>query len=215
MNKEKYHGGVKDLYWYIPDKLGPFNYYKDGLNVEDYSSNVLRWLMRELPERPRILDLGSGLGMAADELERMGASVVRLDTTQVALTNQKGDRVKASALDLPFELGSFDAIHCKDMYGHIPPELRKNFFSEVRRVLTRKGYALFVFSPTFRHTWVSYLYVTDRNEFIADARDFGLKDKKVWSWKPTQEKDWYTNSAMKRDVVLLRKGRRRKKLFFV
>ena len=103
-----------------------------------------------LPAEPsRVLDLGTGTGLAAFAVARRfpGASVVGSDIAEEMLAQAReatppelADRVRFEAADaarLPFPPGSFDLVVLANM---IP------FFDELERVVAPGGHVLFSFS---------------------------------------------------------------------
>ena len=103
----------------------------------------------ELAPDAVILDLACGPGIYSRELARRAPSgrVVGLDVSAPMLRTAVGlaqrDRldnlsfVRASALDLPFVDGSFDAVNCCGAL-HLFPDIARAL-SEVRRVLAPRG----------------------------------------------------------------------------
>jgi SAM-dependent methyltransferase len=103
-----------------------------------------------LPSEPkRVLDLGTGTGLAAFAIARRfpGASVVGSDIAEGMIAVARGatppelaERVRfvvADAAQLPFAAGSFDLVSLANM---IP------FFDELARVTAAGGHVLFSFS---------------------------------------------------------------------
>lgn len=106
-----------------------------------------------VPATGRALDVGCGGGHAALELARRqpGLEVVGLDLSaeQVARARKRadalGDRVRfvvGSALELPFEDGSFDLVYSVASIKHWPD--RRRGLSECVRVLRPGGWLLVV-----------------------------------------------------------------------
>jgi len=101
----------------------------------------------------RVLDVGCGLGGTARHLaDQFGCRVVGVDLTQEyidvgkKLTDLVGmsDRVElyqGSALDLPFDDGSFDVAWTQHVQMNIADKYR--FYSEIARVLKPGGHLLF------------------------------------------------------------------------
>lgn len=114
----------------------------------------------------RVLDVGCGLGGTARHLARVyGCKVEGIDLTAeyVAtgqeLTRRVGleDKVhlqQASALELPFDDGTFDIVWTEHVQMNIPEKER--FYSEISRVLKKGGRLLF--HDIFRGTGESPVY---------------------------------------------------------
>jgi SAM-dependent methyltransferase len=111
---------------------------------------ALELALDALPAEPsRVLDLGTGTGLAAFAVARRfpGASVVGSDIAEEMLAQAReatprelADRVRFEAADaaqLPFPPGSFDLVVLANM---IP------FFDELERVVAPGGHVLFSFS---------------------------------------------------------------------
>ena len=111
-----------------------------------------------LPVSPgvRVLDLGCGGGRHAFEVLRRGADVVAFDMDQAELDNvaamfvamdkagevplgATGDTVQGTALDMPFEEGSFDRVIAAEVLEHIPDDMAA--MAEIFRVLKPGGTA--------------------------------------------------------------------------
>ncbi len=95
-----------------------------------------------LPEQARILDVGCGaLGLRAHE-PQLDITGVDLD----AQTSYPGPFVRADASEgLPFADGEFDLVYCSSVIEHVPPDRRRAFARELRRV----GRGWYVQTPAF------------------------------------------------------------------
>jgi ubiquinone/menaquinone biosynthesis C-methylase UbiE len=111
-----------------------------------------------LPVGPgvRVLDLGCGGGRHAFEVLRRGADVVAFDMDQSELDSvaamfvamdkagevppeASGETVQGTALDMPFEDGSFDRVIAAEVLEHIPDDMAA--MREIFRVLKPGGTA--------------------------------------------------------------------------
>ncbi|MFI7146383.1 class I SAM-dependent methyltransferase [Nonomuraea sp. NPDC050022] len=111
-----------------------------------------------LPVGPgvRVLDLGCGGGRHAFEVLRRGADVVAFDMDQSELDSvaamfvamdkagevppgADGETVQGTALDMPFEEGSFDRVIAAEVLEHIPDDMAA--MREIFRVLKPGGTA--------------------------------------------------------------------------
>ena len=113
-------------------------------NTRDHASLV------ELRPEMAVLDIGCGIGGPARYFANaFGCRVTGIDLTQeyvdvAAMLTERcglGGRVDfkcANALDLPFDVGSFDAVWCLNVTMNI--EDRTGLYGEVRRVLKPGGH---------------------------------------------------------------------------
>ncbi|MFG1614109.1 class I SAM-dependent methyltransferase [Nonomuraea wenchangensis] len=118
-----------------------------------------------LPVGPgvRVLDLGCGGGRHAFEVLRRGADVIAFDMDQAELDNvanmfaamdkagevppdASGTTVQGTALDMPFEDGSFDRVIAAEVLEHIPDDMAA--MAEIFRVL-RPGGTAAITVPSF------------------------------------------------------------------
>ncbi len=120
----------------------------------------------------RLLDAGCGGGVLTEEFARLGCQTTGIDVAAASLQAARahaqmiGLRILyqvASAVQLPFAAGSFQAVSCCDTLEHIPAW--RQVIAEVERVLAPGGLFLF---DTINRTLES------RVAFI-----FGLQD---WSF---------------------------------
>lgn len=116
-----------------------FEWQTRGAYVADRERELVRAAF--LPLQGRVLDLGCGEGATLFHLgEPEGATGVDLFEGKLAFARLKLPRcrfVAASALELPFEPGSFDHVLVRDVMHHIPEPER--LIDECRRVLSTGG----------------------------------------------------------------------------
>lgn len=99
-------------------------------------------LVAECPvplDAARVLDLGSGTGVATRSLMAAGAAPVGFDLTWEMLAEGRADRpagVSGDARALPFPAARFDAVVAACVLNHLPPE---EPLRECRRVLRPGG----------------------------------------------------------------------------
>ena len=112
-------------------------------------------LMKFMPEKGRVLDLGCGAGGFSFLLEDMGFSVVGADNSDYMLSlakgfaEERGSRVeftKADARELPFEDNSFDYVLFIDNLVHFGPLDLGKVFREIAKVLKPNGRLLLQFT---------------------------------------------------------------------
>lgn len=142
----------------------------------DYKRKVLNPFIHTLKGN-LILDLACGRGEVADYLERKGLKTVRLDISLSALNKNQGEKVRASAIELPFENCSFHGIHFKDALVHI--EDKEKLFAEASRILKPGGIFLIASAPNFFSFFTYFLTRNKSREMkkmdIDSTRDFEQK----------------------------------------
>jgi len=136
---------LPDFFWVIHSGLP-----REGPGDNKSTQRAYR-MLKDLPEHPRILDIGCGTGMQTVELAKLsGGQIVALDFHEPFLEQLKeatkkesvSDRVKAVKGDmrnLKFEDGSFDAVWSEGAIFVIGFE---KGLREWRRLLTPSGYVV-------------------------------------------------------------------------
>jgi 2-polyprenyl-3-methyl-5-hydroxy-6-metoxy-1,4-benzoquinol methylase len=106
--------------------------------------HLLQEATRHARTRPRILDLGCGLGHITAEIQRRfpSAEVSGLDASISAIAAAKKayegiDFVVADAYCPPYLPGYFDIVVCNNIWEHVPDPLR--LLEAVKRVLSLEG----------------------------------------------------------------------------
>jgi SAM-dependent methyltransferase len=101
-----------------------------------------------------VLEIGCGYGwFALNALDRGAHSYTGIEPTRGALataarhiTATNARLLVADALQLPFEIGSFDTVLCWEVLEHLPQGGELRMFMETRRVL-RDGGAFYLSTP--------------------------------------------------------------------
>jgi len=113
------------------------------------------------PASTRLLDVGCGGGLLAEEFAKLGCIVTGVDRSQPTLEAARThalasglaiDYVESSAESLPFPAASFDVVSCCDVLEHVDEPAV--VLGEIGRVLKPGG--VFVFD-TINRTWRSKL----------------------------------------------------------
>ena len=124
------------------------------------------------PGPRRVLDLGCGAGLLANDLAAHGHRVTGLDATADHLAIARArDRTRTAtylvgdARTLPFADGSFDVVCAMDLLEHVEEPAR--VVAEAARVLAPGGQLFF---HTFNRTWIANLIVIKAVEqFVANT----------------------------------------------
>jgi SAM-dependent methyltransferase len=128
--------------------------FRADVGPEDFRLRAIRASLGPLSGR-RVLDLGCGKGRFAARLRAEGAKVVGLDLSAGMLARARGlERVRGSALRLPFAGGTFDTVVAVEVFQHLPPGGLDAALDEARRVLRPGG----------------VVAVVDKNAAALDAR---------------------------------------------
>lgn len=108
---------------------------------------VIDYVRRNLAQGSRILDLGCGAGVIAEDLVRAGMNVTAMDLSSDMVARAR-DRLRSASADgvlvlradcerLPFGAGEFDAIVCLGVISFL--KSNQPVLSEIRRVLRDDG----------------------------------------------------------------------------
>jgi 2-polyprenyl-6-hydroxyphenyl methylase / 3-demethylubiquinone-9 3-methyltransferase len=122
------------------DEKGFLNVLRSALNPPrfGYMREVMVEKMRLDPAGLRVLDVGSGGGLLAEEFAALGCQVTGVDPSQRSLEIARAhareagleiEYVSGRGEELPFEDGSFDAVYCCDVLEHVddvPRTLRES-----------------------------------------------------------------------------------------
>jgi len=103
--------------------------------------------------RPKILDIGCGMGVLAKEAENLG-EYYGIDISQKAVEFCKKRGVQnvkqGEATDIPYEDNQFDIVLTLDAIEHVEDDTR--VLDEIRRV-ARPGGMVIVTAPAFQFLW--------------------------------------------------------------
>lgn len=134
------------------DEDGPLHLLKVMVNPwrAPYFADVMRERFGADLGQVRLLDVGCGGGVLAEEFARLGCQVTGIDVSAESLDVARAharteglsiDYRAGSAAELPFDGSSFEVVSCCDVLEHIPGWER--VIAEVGRVLVPGGLFLF------------------------------------------------------------------------
>ncbi len=101
------------------------------------------------PARPRLLDIGTGLGALLEEAQALGFEAEGLDVSEplVARALARGLRVRHGSAETLNEESAFDVVTLLDVIEHVPEP--RNLLLAARRLL-KPGGELVVYTPNHR-----------------------------------------------------------------
>jgi ubiquinone/menaquinone biosynthesis C-methylase UbiE len=112
-------------------------------SLQDYMQDEIRF---DSYSGKRLLEIGSGSGIDSAEFARHGANVVSLDFTENGVVGTRNlfrearlepNVVRASARQLPFREGAFDAVYSFGVLHHIPDV--EPIIADIARVVNKDG----------------------------------------------------------------------------
>ena len=182
----------------------------DEFHIGGRESTIELTRLTGLNSGTHVLDVGSGLGGSVRYIaSEFGSSVTGLDLTQeycevatmlAGLTSLDGKVVfrQGSALDMPFESGSFDLVWTEHTQMNISHKLK--FYSEIARVLSPDGRLAFhdIFQgeggevhfpvPWAADTSINFLIPVDQLEQLLHTTGF-----RSIHWEDTTRRslDWF------------------------
>jgi 2-polyprenyl-6-hydroxyphenyl methylase / 3-demethylubiquinone-9 3-methyltransferase len=157
------------LWW---AETGPCSLLRTGLNPVRfaYFRRVLTEDLHVDPTGKRVLDVGCGGGLLAEEFARLGCHVVGIDPSRPSIAAAQAHAQESGLVieyamvvgeQLPFATASFDIVACCDVLEHVADVDR--VLAEAARVLTVDG---LYFYETINRTLLSRLL------FITLAQDW-------------------------------------------
>src|SRR4051794_4000765 len=160
---------------------GFLNFLRAGVNSARFGY-MTRVLAGRFPEG-RVLDVGSGGGLLAEEFARLGYAVTGIDpssqSVEVAREHAEAeglaiDYVVGAGESLPFADASFSVVYCCDVLEHVDDVDRT--IAEIARVLEPGGIFMY---DTINRTFRSWLLVIKL-----------MQDWKATAWTEPDLHDW-------------------------
>ena len=196
----------KETIQLVPSDLAPV----DEFHIRGLEATVE--LASRAPLQPglRVLDVGCGLGGTVRYLasaHQCRATGIDLTQEYVEVANALADLVglkhsveyrQASALDMPFDDGSFDVVWTEHVQMNIAD--KRAFYAEAARVLAPGGRLLFhdIFQgdggplhypvPWAEDSSISFLATPDSVQGILEESGFSIRD---WEDKSQSSLDWF------------------------
>ena len=211
----------KEVTQLVPTDLAPV----DEFHIRGREATVE--LASRAPLKPglRVLDVGCGLGGTVRYLaseHQCRATGIDLTPEYVEVANALADLVglkhrveyrQASALDMPFDDGSFDVVWTEHVQMNIAD--KRAFYAEVARVLAPRGRLLFhdIFQgdggplhypvPWAEDSSISFLAAPETVRGILEELGFSIRD---WEDKSQPSLDWFVAVIDKRSCQALRRS---------
>ncbi len=120
---------------------------------------LIKDVIQTFTQRPRVLDVGCGIGVYLDFMREHGADSYGIDISRYAASISK--QPIASALHLPFKSEIFDAVISAHLIEHLNDLEEVAFLEETKRVL-KPGGRLFLLTP---NTWYPLQILTGNKLF--------------------------------------------------
>jgi ubiquinone/menaquinone biosynthesis C-methylase UbiE len=148
-----------------------------GVSIDKLAGEKARLLLEILakwvgnPKQLRVLDIGCGIGLIDEGLERDVAEMCGVDTSlqslEFARTRAPATRfIHYDGGRLPVEDASFDGVFAVSVLHHVPPPERAAFMAEMMRAIRPNGAAIIIehnpLNPVTQH-------IVSRCAFDADA----------------------------------------------
>lgn len=145
---------------------------------QDYNDIRNEFLEYLAPEGQNILDVGCSTGTAAGVIVNMKANNyfgVDLNPGYVAMAQKRfpdGKFVAMDARKMKFDDNYFDLALFSGVLHHLPDDVVRDCFADIRRVLRRDGHML-VAEPVYSKRWLSTWFLDrDRGKFIRDEAGY-------------------------------------------
>jgi 2-polyprenyl-6-hydroxyphenyl methylase / 3-demethylubiquinone-9 3-methyltransferase len=204
------YNSLSSTWW---DENEPLNLLRTSLNPGrfGYFRDVLNQQLRIDPRGKKVLDVGCGGGILAEEFARLGCQVMGIDPSASSLATARAHAQQAgldidyrvgAGEDLPFADESFEVVCSSDVLEHVR-DLEK-VISEIARVLKQDGVFLYdtinrtfpsnlvmiklvqewkstSFMPPNLHDWNAFI---KPRELLALLMRYGLDNREITGLKP-------------------------------
>ncbi len=154
---------------------------RDGIKNEIIDRIHWQLIRRALPKAGTVLDLGCGIGRFAKRIERLGLRYVGVDPEPQMLaaarqlnSGSEAVFVEASATELPFANGVFDACLMCWVFQYISnTPVAEPTMREIRRVLSSGGRLLLLEQASMKGTQSSTVQrSSSENDYVRQVNNF-------------------------------------------
>ena len=140
---------------------------------------VTWFFAKHYTEKPRVLDIGCGVGLQFHADNSATISGVDLAPSRLSQAKEIYDQVSvASLLELPYEDNTFDVVASVDVLEHIPADVKNLALREMMRVLKDGGRMLHVLDLASQkplHKWAEKYPELFDTYFIEQMGHYGLE----------------------------------------
>jgi 2-polyprenyl-6-hydroxyphenyl methylase/3-demethylubiquinone-9 3-methyltransferase len=151
---------LSDTWWDENEVLGLLRTLLGPVRFDYFRRVLIKEYIRD-PQAIKVLDVGCGGGLLAEEFARLGCQVTGIDPSEPSLTTarkhaqQSGLKIayqEGVGEQIPFPVASFDIVICCDVLEHVNDVAQ--MVQEIARVLTTGG---IFFYDTINATFLSWL----------------------------------------------------------
>lgn len=123
--------------------------------IRTYELDVV---LKMLPHRGRLLEIGAGTGWQAQTLEKKGYDVSAIDLPSSGyLENRVWPITDYDGKIIPFQDNTFDIVFSSNVLEHVPHVYE--FQKEIHRVLKPDGYVIHVLPSSSWRFWTNITYI--------------------------------------------------------
>ncbi len=151
---------LSDTWWDENEAFGMLHTWLGPIRFSYFRRVLIEECQRD-PQGIKVLDVGCGGGLLAEEFARLGCQVTGIDPSEPSLTTAK-KHAQQSGLQIAYQLGvgehipfadaSFDIITCCDVLEHVNDIVP--VIKEISRIITEDG---IFFYDTINRTFLSWL----------------------------------------------------------
>jgi len=181
-------------------------------------------LLKKLPEKSRVLEIGSATGLFIKYMNDKGHDAVGLEICTESVNygkkNYKVNLINKKLEDTSFNNNEFDFIHFSHLIEHLNDPY--NFLIHINRILKKDGFIIVttpnssgLFSKVYNESWRcivdDHLFIFNKKNLIKllNNTNFNIIKIKTWGSIPAGGKnrsikkffDWYVKKTGSGDVV--------------
>ena len=202
----KHAGEVRGMFGSVAPRYDFLNHLLSlGIDYR-WRRNLRRFLLRELPPRPKILDLCTGTGDVAltllPDAEVIGGDFCRPMLLRAQAKARSSGRVlplvEADALRLPFSANSFDAVSIA--FGLRNLEDHRKGLLEIHRVVRPGGRVAVLEFAVPPSRWIRNLYLWYFHNILPKVGAFVSGDEGAYSYLPASVHEFLPPSRLTEEM---------------